>query len=59
MSHEAVDYLTVQTKRKEGEGWTGAQTKKCLSYVLSLIEPTNIYWGLGLELGEALSWDTL
>lgn len=27
--------------------------------ILSLIEPTNVYWGLGLELGEALSWDTI
>lgn len=59
MSHRAVNYLTVQTEGKKGEGWTEARTKRRLFYILSFIKPTSIYWGLGLELGEALSWNTI
>lgn len=61
MSHEVVS--SVQTEGEEGKRWE-ARAVTCWrqpgdAYSASLVHIASSYWGLALELGEALSWDTV
>lgn len=61
MSHEVVS--SVRTEGKEGKRWE-ARAATCWrqpgdAHSASLVHIASSYWGLALELGEALSWDAV